>query len=753
MSVKVDDSTVVRALWLNDKDCVLTGLKEGTTSVTLTMEYEIEGVKDTIEQTVDVLVRAPEDTTKPKYTVTFVDYDGTILSTKTVESGFKVSAPDFTPDHDGLNFEYFQNTDTGATCKAKGQFTVTDNTVMEAVYSAGKCTIKFVDSDFTSSHTGMPALPSTLSVTYGKTASKPASYGAKEYVIKESGEDRYYHFIGWKDTETDEMFNFSTKITESVELEPVWEMVYCSIMRRTFKGVYGEDIVVPKGSTNVKVDGLTQFTQQANPDYYMYYFTNSNDVGKDVRFQFWQYKNDQIKSETYTIKEPILSDVTITAVYEPGLEAVFNGNGSTSSYYHSTNVYVPCIWVDESNPNIELHSEMVLADVYPLYGVRTSPVYGLVYDHGHNDTYGQDGDDQLATKNGYQASSGYGGKYYANTAKYGRINLDEYNGTEITVKDKTTGENKVYEVVAVDYSAVETVWLCMCEGHTFNGYCAGGTWNALGQAILYVREKDMTKAKVKVNYYVLPEGFEGTPKKEDYILKTSELEELDLDDVLYSKNYVEGFGDYYTFKESEWQDGITDGTPVEPGKNYEINLYFTNDTYKLIIHYIDEETAEPLLDDYEKAGLQNNETYFRMSPDVDGYACGRTVVDGTINSTRAVNGVIEEFVYYNRAATLYYVALEGGSVTTESEKVGVKKGVPLGSIGVADDEYTLVGWYADEDCTELLSEEISFVPTKEDDEEWVDGTTFYAKFQCIKPIVITSASETWTYDGEEHGRN
>ena len=88
-------------------------------------------------------------------------------------------------------------------------------------------------------------------------------------------------------------------------------------------------------------------------------------------------------------------------------------------------MYVPCIWVDESNPNIELHSEMVLADVYPLYGVRTSPVYGLVYDHGHNDTYGQDGDDQLATKNGYQASSGYGGKYYANTAKYGRINLAE----------------------------------------------------------------------------------------------------------------------------------------------------------------------------------------------------------------------------------------------------------------------------------------------------------------------------------------
>ena len=745
VSIKVKDPTVVRALWLNDKDCVLTGLKEGSTSVTLTMEYEIEGVKDTIEQTVDVLVRVPEDPTQPKYTVTFVDYDGTILSTKTVESGFEVTAPDFTPEHDGLNFEYFRNTETGATCKAKGKFAVTANTVMEAIYSAGECTVKFVDSDFTASHTDMPKLPSALKVTYGKTASKPASYGAKEYIIKENGENRYYRFIGWKDKENNEMFNFSTKITESVTLEPVWEMVECSIMRRTFRGIYGDDIVVPKGSTNVEVKGLTQFTQKDHPDYYMYYFTNSNDVGKDVRFQFWQYQNDQIKSDTYIVKGPILNDVTITAVYEPGLEAVFSGNGSSSSYYHSTNVYVPCVWVDESNPNVELQSEMVLTDVYPLYGETLSPVYGLKYHNGDNDIYGQDKDNQLATKNGYQASPGYGGKYYANTAKYGRVNLEEYKGTEITVKDKTTGEDKIYEVVAVDYSKVETVWLCMCEGHTFNGYCAGGTWNALGQAILYVREKDMTKAKVKVNYYVLPEGFEGTPEKKDYILKTSELVELELDDVLYSKNYTEGFGDYYTFKDSEWIGDVKDGTPVEPGENYEINLYFTNDTYTLTIHYIDEETGKPLFDDYVETGLQNNEAYYRQSPDADGYTCTRTVVDGTIAGENA-----EEFVYYQRAATLYYVALEGGAVTTASEKVGVVKGEALGSYAIADDEYTLVGWYADEECTEELGTDISFIPTKDEGEEWVDGTTFYAKFQCVKPIVITSGSHTWTYDGEAH---
>ena len=70
---------------------------------------------------------------------------------------------------------------------------------------------------------------------------------------------------------------------------------------------------------------------------------------------------------------------------------------------------------------------------------------------------------------------------------------------------------------------------------------------------------------------------------------------------------------------------------------------------------------------------------------------------------------------------------EAGTLTRDSEGLNPDTGVAKGSLAAAKDGYVFAGWYADEDCTELITDEEKFLPQKPD-EGWVDGTTFYAKF-------------------------
>ena len=79
---------------------------------------------------------------------------------------------------------------------------------------------------------------------------------------------------------------------------------------------------------------------------------------------------------------------------------------------------------------------------------------------------------------------------------------------------------------------------------------------------------------------------------------------------------------------------------------------------------------------------------------------------------------------------LYYKNVSGseaGTLSSDSEGVNPKTGVAAGSKATANDGYEFDGWYEDEACTKLISEDASFVPEKPTD-GWKDGTTYYAKF-------------------------
>ena len=75
----------------------------------------------------------------------------------------------------------------------------------------------------------------------------------------------------------------------------------------------------------------------------------------------------------------------------------------------------------------------------------------------------------------------------------------------------------------------------------------------------------------------------------------------------------------------------------------------------------------------------------------------------------------------NRELTAILKAYASGLITLPEDMLAEASGADLE--GTSDD----MEGYADEDCTELITNEGNFVPQKPDG-GWVDGTTFYAKF-------------------------
>ena len=780
-SVKVtsSDPSVATAEWnAGDTQAVIRGLSVGTTELTFTM--------GSLKCTAKITVTEPIGKDVDLYTVSFVDYDGKVLCTKetvlsTAEAPNTVTIPTVGTKRDGYTFDHFERDNApGVAYYAGTELEVTGNMTLTAVYVPGTCVITYKD---TTQSAGFGVnLPAAEDVHYGDLATKPI-YGigsdgkAIEKEVRENNQSRYYRFIGWQ-TEDGTRYTFTDPVLSSLTLYPIWEKVYCVITKRTFKGAYPDHdtgiITVEKGTEGLDVSDLKMFTE-SDGDFYTYTYTNSNGVGKVVYFQFWQYGSERVTSGSYHF-DKIMDDATFTAVYEPGNPRSVGGtavNDSTSSYYHSTNVYVPVNWKRTDNDVVVL-DDMVQTNVYPQYGLKTSNVYGMVYEyHTPRDAFPeQDQWDQLSPN-----FDAFGTRFNVSghdTAKFGLINLSDMVGTEITGTD---GKN--YIVTGIDQSKVEAVWLCTCDGHTFNGYCLGGTWNAIGQVTLYVEEKLKAAPKIKVNYYLLPEaeneeqrdayrsGIVTEEQKNKARLQDITSSEVPVDEVLTYKDYVENINGIWPAVDHDWIEG-TEGQLTTENGEYVLNLYYADIFYrvKVYYHYVTKpedagNTSAPLVPaaDLGSNGVNpwtNNDHHYyyndkfeKQTPIIADYVADRTTVTG-----KFTDHDIEEHVYYEPIVTIYYKALTGGKVTTAGEDVRQFTGTAVGSTAVADtaNSYVVKGWYADEKCaTQLLDAgnqtSKKFVPQRPST-GWVDGTTFWARF--IKEIVITSADGTWPYDGTVH---
>nr|MBR4281093.1 Cna B-type domain-containing protein [Clostridia bacterium] len=89
-------------------------------------------------------------------------------------------------------------------------------------------------------------------------------------------------------------------------------------------------------------------------------------------------------------------------------------------------------------------------------------------------------------------------------------------------------------------------------------------------------------------------------------------------------------------------------------------------------------------------------------------------------------------------ATIYYAVVDnvGGTVNPTSETLKVVTGTATGSTATAAAGYKFVGWYADSKGTgTCLSTDATYKPTKAEGALWVDGTTYYAKFEENKATI------------------
>lgn len=182
---------------------------------------------------------------------------------------------------------------------------------------------------------------------------------------------------------------------------------------------------------------------------------------------------------------------------------------------------------------------------------------------------------------------------------------------------------------------------------------------------------------------------------------------------------------------------------VKGGSNNVITFYYEQDekaTYYTISHYIKKYgTNEYVL--YQDATPYNatvgdivpNQTHIM----IDGFTyivTDNTVLGGTVREI-GPNGEpgLEIKMYYDeKPVTINYEVIGnfGGTVSPGSNTLGMVYGTAAGSTATPENgTYRFVGWYADWEGKEMLSANAKFVPTKEADEKWIDGTTYYAKFE------------------------
>ena len=350
------------------------------------------------------------------------------------------------------------------------------------------------------------------------------------------------------------------------------------------------------------------------------------------------------------------------------------------------------------------------------------------------------------------------------------INATEENNTNVytfwyvqreavpyTVKylNKETGEPVADEkTVSDNRKAVVTETFVTVPGMMPDAYqkrlVVSAEENAVNEIIFYYTE-DTTHAYYKITHYTenLGKDAQGNPTWTEYASSQA------VGDIGTTYNAepmtIPGFTCDETVEETVKSGKLT-------AEGLELKLYYTRNSYPYQVRYLEQGTAKQLADPKDGTGK-----YGQVISESAIVIANYTAVDPT---SQTLNIRIEEsqteaklniitFYYTENDATINYVVVgpttDCGTVSLASETLKVLSGTAQGSTATASSSaYKFVGWYGDKACTEekKLSTDAKYTPTKADGTAWVDGTTYYAKFEYdLTTLTITKAGKVDANDG------
>lgn len=232
----------------------------------------------------------------------------------------------------------------------------------------------------------------------------------------------------------------------------------------------------------------------------------------------------------------------------------------------------------------------------------------------------------------------------------------------------------------------------------------------------------------------------------------------------------------FTYDEKKTEIVVGDNTTLGTShslttEGLEIRHYYTRESYPYEVHYLEQVTKKELATvkttDANKNPLTGKygEVVSEQAIVILGYEC-ITPSPSTLTiriETDDVKNII--YFYYKEAEVDINYKVVGpdgvtdfgtvdlndgtttGAMAETSETVLAKLGVAFGATATASSKaYKFVGWYADEACTQQISTNASYIPTKPSDGIWKEAT-YYAKFEYNLTSMTISKTVTGTsYD-------
>ncbi len=339
--------------------------------------------------------------------------------------------------------------------------------------------------------------------------------------------------------------------------------------------------------------------------------------------------------------------------------------------------------------------------------------------------------------------------YVAETLKAGE-NASKY--------EYITRDGKTYYIIADTYTnsknrkAVVTEKFKVVAGYMPDAYqkrlVVNGTDGAVNEIIFYY-SVDKDHAYYKITHYT-----QNTDGKNWTEYATSEA----IGDIGTTYTASPMTIDGFTY------DSSVEGTVVSgelTANGLELKLYYVRNPYPYKVRYLEQGSGDELADPKTGTGKYGQvisesaipiENYTPVDPTSQTLTIKIDEIDTETGSPK-LN--IISFYYKEKKATINYevVGPTGcGTVNPTNETLDVLSGRANGSTATASSNvYKFVGWYDNAACSgSPISTNAKYVPTKADGTAWVDGTTYYAKFDynLTELTVEKAAAEGTTIDAD-----